>query len=168
MSEGAGAATLLSGQRQLLRNLAVLEKSQDEDTLVCDSIVFENEGTAVISLRTASVRVPLTASSEAIFACSSATWTGKLLPPSDHALDAVNLRPSVAATWAEVHFDLARTSYLDELDSSIRFTSIVLDGGEAALSVSSRQRRGGAVVRVDLRRSRELIHLADEVAEALT
>ncbi len=166
---------MLADQRRFLISLSTLEKSQSESTLVCRSVVFEAGGRVRLGPSpegSESDEVParsfaITATAEQIWMGLSDGWSPPLVRPSPAALDLYPSRTDLASVWAELHFDLGRTSFLDEFDPSIRYRALAVVRGNALVELRSSASAKTVSVRIPLDTGEFPLHVADELAEAL-
>lgn len=154
-------------QRIFLLSLAMVEKSQAPGRIVCASLHFGTD--ASVTIRTpgvgGDVQVGLDAVPEQISRVLADAFEAPLSLPQRSALDIYPPDSDPASVWAELHFDLGRTTFLDELDARIRYESISLHGDEAIIEVSRPGR--SARVLIPVASGVFPVHVADELAQAL-
>ncbi|MGN8551981.1 UNVERIFIED_CONTAM: hypothetical protein OHV15_05290 [Microbacterium sp. SLM126] len=158
----------LAAQRRLLLLLASVEKSQTRRDILCNEIRFSGDDVILRGGEADTHRVlPLDSNYSRVHAALQSMWTA----PLDSRSELSERYPSeldLAGCWAELHYDLGRTSYLDEIDPSIRYHEIGLMDGSVQISVSGASHRQGVIVNVVLDRGEAPIHVADEIGERLS
>lgn len=159
----------LADQRRFLISLSAVEKSQPGFVFVCDMIRFESETRVTIALGAegTAVTFPLTATAEEVWAGLTARGHGSLVSPQRSALEGYPSSTSPASVWAELHFDLGRTSYLEDIDDTVRYRSLTIVNDQAVIALTSATHPHPAQARIPLSTGEMPIHAADELAEAL-
>lgn len=159
---------MISLQRRFLLLLAEIEKSQPEQSVICVDLEFSQDHVLVrVNTRNDEQVLPLVSDSEKIRASLEGLLERPVEPRNERA-DEYPRFLDLAQCWAELHYDLGRTSYLDELDSSIRYEYIRLVDGRALIAVSAATVTGLVVVTVPLDQEVAPLHVADEIADALS
>ncbi len=168
----------LASQRLFLLHLSVVEKSQPPDVLVCTAVRFRSDDDATPLPPSVTVippeehgeprRVHLSATAEEIHAALNSHRTPPLKPIDERAaLDIYPEDPTLPAVWAELHYDLSRTSYLEDQDPTVRFRSITIVGGDASIEVDYGVPPAQAVTLVPLSTGEFPVHAADEIGESM-
>ncbi|MCW3494484.1 hypothetical protein [Microbacterium sp. SSM24] len=160
-------APALGAQRRFLVRLSGIEKSQRRRDIICTAIEFSGEEVVLFGGASGARRTLALGSSDALMQEALQTMWNMPLDPPDGLADRYPSQLDLAGCWAELHYDLGRTNYLDEIDSSIRYDEIRLVDGSGVVSASSVARKKSGVVRVVLDRGEAPIHVADELSAML-
>lgn len=166
-SEAQAAAGLMAQQRRFLVRLSELEKSQVPIRVLCSRIEFTRDAVSLQSKPSGEgIALALGSDHGAIHDALERLLTVRLAPRSALA-EEYPVELDLAGCWAELHWDLGRTSYLDELDATLRYESIRLMEGSALVSVTGASMSGVVAVEVPLDAGSAPLHVADEIGEAL-
>lgn len=157
----------MAAQRGFLIRLSEVEKSQPDSRLICSRIQFEGDrailtGASAGQQQPVALDSPLDSIHEALESMSPVPLAvrNELAARYPERLD-------LADWWAELHYDIGRTSYLDDLDRSALYDEITLVDDGAEVTVRSVAKAARVTVKLLFEVGVGPVHVADEISHAL-